>query len=126
WIPDWRATHENVTDTWGVGAAWKLMSDKLEVSADLAYSMYEGKIEFVLPRRYPDLDSDLTSIRLSAKYALKDNLKLGVDYRYEDYTESDWSKGRLGVFTLPTVLGLSDDEQEYGGSLFAAYLRYAF
>jgi hypothetical protein len=126
WIPDWRASHENVTDTVGVGAAWKLMSDKLELSADLAYSVFDGDIDFVLPRSYPGLDSDLTTVRLSARYALRDNLKLGADYRYEDYEESDWSKGRLGVFTLPTVLSLSDNEQEYGGSLFSAYLRYAF
>lgn len=117
---------ENMTRTVGVGINWNAIPDKLDIGADLVYSDYTGKINYDSAADYPDLESSLKSVRLHGTYRMKDNISLKLAYRYEDFSEDDWAKDGIGVATLPTVLGLGADTQDYDVHVIAASVRYDF
>lgn len=123
---DWFMDDENMTRTVGVGINWTAIPDKLDIGADLVYSDYTGKINYDSAANYPDLESSLKSVRLHGTYRMKDNISLKLAYRYEDFSEDDWAKDGIGVATLPTVLGLGADTQDYDVHVIAASVRYDF
>ena len=123
---DWFMDDENMTRTVGVGINWNAIPDKLDIGADLVYSDYTGKINYDSAADYPDLESSLKSVRLHGTYRMKDNISLKLAYRYEDFSEDDWAKDGIGVATLPTVLGLGADTQDYDVHVIAASVRYDF
>ncbi|MDB4516970.1 MtrB/PioB family outer membrane beta-barrel protein, partial [Crocinitomicaceae bacterium] len=123
---DWFMDDENATHTTGVGINWAAIPDKLDIGADLVYLDYTGKINYDNVADYPDLESTLKSVRLHGTYRMKDNISLKLAYRYEDYSEDDWAKDGIGVDTLPTVLGLGADTQDYDAHVIAASIRYDF
>ena len=124
--PDWFLSDEYVTDTVGVGLNWQAIADKLDLGADFVYSKYRGEMKFRDAANLPDLESKLTGVRLHGTYALKENLSVRLDYMYQRYRENDWAIDGIGVATLPSVLGLGAEEQDYNVNVFAATLRYEF
>ena len=123
---DWSMDDENTTRTLGVGINWAAIPDKLDIGADLVYSDFTGKMNYDNATDYPDLESTLKSAGLHGTYRLKDNISLKLAYRYEDYDEDDWAKDGIGVDTLPTVLGLGANTQDYDVHVIAASIRYDF
>jgi MtrB/PioB family decaheme-associated outer membrane protein len=122
--PDWFMNDENTTWTVGAGINWGVIPDKLDIGAELAYSDYTGKIDYDNAADYPDLESTLTSAQLHGTYRLKDNISLKLSYRYEDYSGDDWAKDGIGVASVPTVLGLGNDTQDYDVHVIAVSIRY--
>lgn len=123
---DWFLDDENTSDTVGMGINWSAIPDKLVIGADLVYADYNGEINYASAAAYPDLESNLKSARLHSTWKMKENLSIKLAYRYEDYSEDDWAKDGIDVDTLPTVLGLGDDTQDYDVHAVAISVRYDF
>jgi MtrB/PioB family decaheme-associated outer membrane protein len=124
--PDWFMDDENTTRTVGVGINWAAIPDRLDIGADLVYSDYKGKTNYDNAAGYPDLESTLKSARLHGTYRIRENTSLRLAYWYEDFSEDDWAKDGIGVATLPTVLGLGADTQDYDVHVIAASIRSEF
>ena len=122
--PDWFTDDENTTHTVGVSINWAVIPDKLDIGTDLVYSDYTGKINYDNAPNYPDLESTLKSVRIHGTYKMKENLSVKHSYWYDDYSEDDWAKDGIGVATLPTVLGLGAETQDYDVHVIAASIRY--
>lgn len=124
--PDWFLTNEDVTDTFGVGVTWQAIADKLDVGADVIYSKYTGKLDFRNSEDLPDLKSKLTGVRVHGTYQLQKNLSVRLDYMYQRYRENDWQIDGIAVNTVPSIVGLGAEEQDYNVNVVAATLRYEF
>ncbi len=105
----WAASDDNTTQTVGLSLNWKAVVKKLDLSADLVYSDFSGKIRYPGSSNLPELTSRLTVIGINGVYQLKDNLALRAGYRYENYRESDWANTDLATVA---TLGVTPEKQE--------------
>ena len=121
----WAESDSNLTQTVGLSLTWKAIPKKLDLSADVAYSDFTGKIHYVGTTDLPDLGSRMSSIGIHGTYKLKDQLSLRAGYRYEKYTQSDWAKSGAAS-TLPQLLSLGTAPQNGETSLVTVSLRYDF
>ena len=121
----WIASDSYLTESIGLGAAWKAIPDKLELGLDVAYSEFTGNMDFAGSSSLPEIGSTLSTVNLHGTYQLKDNLSLRVDYRYEDYQENDWTKDGV-VNAMPSLLSLGTAPQNYTTYVAFLSLRYAF
>jgi MtrB/PioB family decaheme-associated outer membrane protein len=120
-VADWFASDTNRTHTVGLNLTRKAVTDKLDVSADLVYADFTGKMRYASGGNLPDLTSTLTALGVQGIYRLKENMSVRVGYRFEKYRESDWSNVNLGTVNS---LGLAPQDQEI--HLIYAALRYTF
>ncbi len=120
----WIAADHNRTETLGLAVSWDALPERLDLSAELAYSEYTGTLEYVGGTALPELGSTLFSLTLASDYRLRENLSLRAHYRYEGYRESDWQDDAT-VNTLPTLLSLGIAPQTYRAQRIYLVLRYA-
>lgn len=120
-VADWVAADTNRTHTVGLNLTRKAVTDKLDISADLVYADFTGKMHYASGGDLPELSSTLTALGVQGIYRLKDNTTLRIGYRFEKYRESDWANVNLGSVSS---LGLTPQDQEI--HLIYAALRYAF
>lgn len=124
WIgvtPNWVETDSNQTDTVGLNLTWKAIAKKLDVGADLVYSEFTGKMHYPGYTDLPDVNATLTALGLHGTYALKENMALRVDYRYEKYEETDWANANPATVL---TLGVAPANQET--HLIFVSVRYTF
>jgi MtrB/PioB family decaheme-associated outer membrane protein len=89
---DWRSSLRTVGDAVGVGARGRV-SDKWELGADLQHSRDRssyGLSGATNPDDLPDVRYTLTSLKLSAKYAMQQDLALRFDLIYDRWRTNDW------------------------------------
>ena len=120
-VADWFASDTNRTHTVGINLTRKAVTDKLDVSADLVYADFTGKMRYASGGDLPDLSSTLTALGVQGIYRLKENMSVRIGYRFEKYRESDWANVNLGTVNS---LGLAPQDQEI--HLIFAALRYTF
>lgn len=120
-VADWFASDTNHTHTVGLNLTRKAVTDKLDVSADLVYADFTGKMRYASGGNLPDLSSTLTALGVQGIYRMNENMTLRLGYRFEKYRESDWANVNLGTVNS---LGLAPQDQEI--HLIYAALRYAF
>jgi MtrB/PioB family decaheme-associated outer membrane protein len=126
--PDWFAENDDKVNTAGVGIGYQLIENRLDVGADYVISRSSGEIHFsgVAPPDFPDLKTDLDSVKLYANYRLKDNMSLHAAYWYESYDTSDWMLDDVDPDTVSNVLGFGEDSPSYDVSVVSLSLRYKF
>jgi predicted porin len=85
----------NLADTFGLGLRAKL-NPKLELGADVSHSKVRDEMELssiagaaVTP--LDNINTKVTSVKLSAKYALERNAGVRVTYIYDRYRTDDWT-----------------------------------
>lgn len=93
--PVWGSDVRNLADTFGFGLRAKL-SRKLELSADLTESKVrdEFSLNSIAGAAVSPLDvinTKVTSLKLSAKYALQRDSGVRVMYSYDRYRTDDWT-----------------------------------
>ena len=91
----WASNVRNLADTFGFGLRAKL-SRKLELSADLTESKVrdEFSLNSIAGAAVSPLDvinTKVTSLKLSAKYALQRDSGVRVMYSYDRYRTDDWT-----------------------------------
>ncbi|MDD4880971.1 MAG: MtrB/PioB family decaheme-associated outer membrane protein [Gallionellaceae bacterium] len=120
-VPLWLEEDANKTNTVGLNFNWKAIPNKLDVGADLVYAKFIGKMQYPGNTDLPELKSTLTALGMHGTYALKENISLRADYRYERYREDDWANA---YDALVQTLGVSPQKQET--HLIYLSMRYHF
>lgn len=129
---DWWANHIDSTDTIGAGASLGMLENKLTVAADYIFSQSSSAIKFnantslAPPKDMPDLTTRRHTARLSGKYRLMKNVKVGAGYTYERYEAFDWATDNFPPAStlLANVLTLTGSQQNYESHLGMVYLTY--
>ena len=108
----------------------RLILDKLDVGADYALLHSTSQIsvdQTTAPASYfPDLKTDLDTVKLYADYRLKDDITLHAAYWYENYDSRDWALDGVVPATLSNVISLGRNSPDYEVHAVMLSLRYRF
>ena len=127
--PDWFSTNDDTIDTFGLGMKHQLIKDTLDIGADYTLSHSTGKVnmETTVPSAdFPDLVSELDTVKIYANYRLKENLSLHTAYWYEHYHSTDWMLDELRPETISKVLSFGQSTPNYTVHSVKASVRYRF
>ncbi len=127
--PDRFAENEDTIDTAGVGVKHQFIPEKLDVGADYVLSQSSGKIRVRTgtPQYFfPELTTDLTSVKLYATYRLATALSLNAAFVHETYKVDDWSIDGVTPSAIPTVLTLGEQTLDYDVNVITVSVRYLF
>ena len=127
--PDWTGKNNDTFSSVGIGVKHQLIKDKLDVGADYVLSRSTGKVnvETGAPNGdFPNLETDLNSVKLYADYRLKENLTLHAAYWYEHYNSKDWMLDGVNPDTIPNVIAFGQDSPDYDVHAVMMSLRYRF
>jgi MtrB/PioB family decaheme-associated outer membrane protein len=127
--PDWFAENEDLIDTAGIGVKHQMIPERLDVGADYVLSQSHGKIRVATgtPQYlFPELATDLTSVKLYATYRLATALSLNAAFVHETYAVDDWSIDGVTPTTVATVLTLGEQTPDYEVNVITVSMRYAF
>ena len=112
----WAADYEDTIDSFGVGLEWQAIPERLKLSLDLAMS--DGSEAVTLSSsspvaQYPDLTSDMLSIRLSATYQYDKQTDIRLTYWHEQLDTDDWALDDLDVNSTPNVILTGEQSPNY-------------
>lgn len=131
--PDWFTEATDTTDSAGLGFKYANIWRRLDVGADYIYSRTKGEIDFTaLPGSlttivpFPDLSTDVHSMKLYVDYHLKKRVKLRFSYLYENYSSDDWSLDGFDPDTLRNVISLGEESPDYHENVFGLSFLYKF
>jgi MtrB/PioB family decaheme-associated outer membrane protein len=127
--PDWSAKNNDTFDSYGIGVKHQLIKDKLDVGADYVLSRSTGKVNVDASAPgadFPDLKTDLDSVKLYSDYHLKENLTLHAAYWYEHYDSKDWMLDGVDPDTIPNVISFGEDSPNYNVHAVMMSVRYRF
>lgn len=128
-VPDWFARNDDTVTSAGIGIAHQLIEDKLDVGADYTAIRSTGKIDVdsgTPDPPFPDLKTDLDSLKLYANYRLREDMTLNAAYWYENYNSKDWHLDGVAPDTIPNVLSFGADSPDYEIHVVTLSLRYKF
>ena len=127
--PDWSAKNVDSFDSYGIGVKHHLIKDKLDVGADYVLSRSTGKVNVdngTPDGDFPDLKTDLDTLKLYADYRMKENLTLHTAYWYEHYDSEDWMVDNVNSDTIPNVISFGENAPSYNVHAVMMSLRYRF
>jgi hypothetical protein len=127
--PDWSAKNNDTFNSVGIGVKHQLIKDKLDVGADYVLSRSTGKVDVQTggpDSKFPDLKSDLDTVKLYADYRLKENMTLHAAYWYEHYNSKDWALDGVNPDTIPNVISFGEEAPDYNQHAVMLSLRYRF
>jgi MtrB/PioB family decaheme-associated outer membrane protein len=94
--PYWQVSMRSASNAVGLGLRSKPAS-KLEISADVQYSSYRDEFKQLATTAGasisspPDITTLITTVKLTARYAIRTNAGIRVDYAYERWHSDDWT-----------------------------------
>ncbi|MDX1345037.1 MAG: MtrB/PioB family decaheme-associated outer membrane protein [Sedimenticolaceae bacterium] len=113
----WTADYEDTIDSFGMGVEWQAIPERLKLSLDLALS--DGSEAVTLSSltppvaQYPDLTSDMLSIRLAATYQYDKQTDIRLTYWHERLDTTDWALDDLDVNSTPNVILTGEQSPNY-------------
>ncbi|MGD8557970.1 MAG: MtrB/PioB family decaheme-associated outer membrane protein [Chromatiales bacterium] len=113
----WSADYDDTIDSFGIGAEWQAIPDRLKLSLDLAMS--DGSEDVSLTNTlspvtpYPELNSDMLSIRLAATYRYDKQTDFRFAYWHEQLDTDDWALDDQDVNSTPNVLLTGEQSPNY-------------
>ena len=128
---DWFVDNEDTVDSLGFGVKWQ-KSPKLDLGADYVYSGSKGETDFSSLNarppvsQFPDLKSDLHSLKLYADYKWQPRTSVKFSYLYEKFDADDWSIDGVNVNSIPEVLLLGEQNPSYEEHLIGVSLITRF
>lgn len=126
---DWTASNDDTFDNMGFGVTHVLIEDKLDIGAEYTRSQSSGKVT-VSPGAsdfaFPNLSTDLDSIKLYANYHLDETLSLRAAYWHESYDSSDWALDGVSADTIPNLLSLGELASSYSNDVVKLSMSYKF
>jgi MtrB/PioB family decaheme-associated outer membrane protein len=128
-VADWFARNDDTVTSAGIGVAHQLIEDKLDVGADYVSIRSTGKIDVdsgTPDPPFPDLKTDLDSLKLYANYRLREDMTLHAAYWYENYNSKDWHLDGVAPDTISNVLSFGADSPDYEIHVITLSLRYKF
>jgi len=127
--PDWFASNDDTIDTFGIGVKHQLIEDKLDVGADYVITRSTGKVSVntgTPAAGFPDLNSDLDSLKLYADYRLQDNMTIHAAYWYEHYSSTDWMLDDVNPDTISNVISFGESSPDYNVNVVMVSVSYLF
>jgi len=130
-IQDWSARNRDTIDTAGVGIKYRA-NEKLDLGADYSASRSTGEISIRdasfagSSRSFPDLTTELDSVRVYGTYQLKPAVALRATYWYERYDSEDWTLDGVTPLTIPNVISLGQRSPTYHVNAVSLSVRYSF
>lgn len=126
-VADWQAEHEDRFDHYGVGLQLRQLRENVDVTFD--YMRSDGTTGIVMMRSgasssFPDLKSELDSLRLNVNYQKSERLGIDFSLRYESFAARDWALDGVEPDTISTILTLGADAYDYDVWVFGASFRY--
>lgn len=129
---DWRADHDDLSNTVGFEVKRKAMDKKLDLTANYVYTKSLTHITFATGSALaagvdaPDLLTERHRLGLTGKYTVNPNLTIGLNYLYENYRTKDFStigiSASSGEVAQSILLSAIDRNYEAQvGMLFAVY-----
>ena len=73
---------------------------------------------------FPDLESELESLRVKVSYQKSDRLDINLSLRYESFQTKDWAIEGVEPDTIRTVLTFGADPYDYSVWVFGVSFRY--
>lgn len=125
--PDWQAAHEDRFDHYGAGLQLTELRENFDLTLD--YTRSDGTtainmLENGTNSQFPDLESELQSLRLNLNYRRSERLGFEFSARYESFTTRDWALDGVEPDTISTILTLGADSYDYDIWVFGASVRY--
>lgn len=100
----WRARLRNTSDSIGVGLRGKPVG-KIEIGADLQFQEDKDKYSLIASTgSLPDVNYKHTVLNLFAKYAVKSNAGVKLQYTYDRWSTDDWAWTARTFFTNGTLV----------------------
>ncbi len=102
--PAWDANLDDTMDTFGLGGKFAGIG-KWDLGLDFTYNKSKGKIDIIdlsgAPTNpYPDLKTELASVKFWTQYNRSKNLAYRFYYWYEDYEADNWALDDLEADSL--------------------------
>jgi MtrB/PioB family decaheme-associated outer membrane protein len=127
--PDWSSDTKDEFDTLVFGFKWPEIFSRVDLNLDYTYAKSSGDIDInVLGARsaFPQLDTELDSLRLYLDYQVRDNLKVRAGYWYEHYSSSDWALDNVFPATVPQLLSLGANAYNYNVNTVLLSVNYSW
>jgi len=125
--PTWRAVHEDRFDHYGAGLQLRQLGERMDLSVDYLHTNGNTMIsmqENGAPSQFPDLESELDSLRLKLGYQKSERLDIDLNLRYESFKTRDWALEGVAADTISTVLTLGANPYDYNVWVFGVSFRY--
>jgi MtrB/PioB family decaheme-associated outer membrane protein len=127
--PDWIGDTQDEFDTVAIGVKWPELFDRFDVNVDYTYAKSAGDVAMNVSNSrstFPQLETELDSLRVYVDYRLREALKLRIGYWYEHFNSSDWSLDRVFPATVPQLLSLGATAHNYNVNTVLLSLNYAW
>ncbi len=128
----WQADFDDTIHTAGIGAKVTGLNNKWDIGADLTYSRATGAIDLSTEdtalnvTQYPDLKTQLGSLKLWTTYRQNKNLSYKVSYWFEDYKADNWALDGLDPDSLTNMLLMGEETLDYRVHVVGASAIYNF
>lgn len=126
---DWSATNRDTFNHFGIGLTHVLIEDLLNIGVNLSRASSTGEIILTSGSSdpaFPDLRTDLDSVKLYADYRMDETMVLQFAYWYEEYDVSDWAIDDVTVDTVSNLLSLGEVASSYSNNVVKLSMRYEF
>ncbi len=127
--PNWSQDEDDTFNTAGIGFKHMLVKDKVDIGADYVLAKSRGKIEvatLVSSSSFPDLKTDLNSLKFYVDWRMNKKLSLNAAIWYEDYDSDDWQLDGVAPDTISNVLTLGETSPSYDLYFLSLSVRYKF
>lgn len=128
-VPDWSGDVQDEFDNLVLGFKWPELFSRVDLSLDYTYAKSSGDIDMNVSgarSAFPQLDTQLNSVRLNLDYQVRDNIKVRAGYWYEHYSSSDWALDNVFPATVPHLLSLGANAYNYNVNTVMLSLNYAW
>jgi len=128
--PDWFADYKDEFKSYSIGMTFKEVGRNVDVKADYSRGVGTSKISVdtgaVTTERFPNLESNLDTFRLSASYKGNERTEWIGEMRYERLQSSDWSLQDVDPDTIPLMLSLGAAPIDYDIFQFGVSFKHYF
>lgn len=127
--PDWTGKNSDNVITAGLGIKRAVMKNKMDIGADYSLSRSRGKVTVTTGSPdppFPDLVTDLGSLKLYAIYRMKENLTVTGTFLNENYTSANWQLEGVDPDTVSNLLALGEQPPSHNINVIMLTLRYKF
>lgn len=125
-VPDWIGKNNDFINTAGIGIKNTAMNNKLDTGIDLVLTRSTGEVVVSNSTPFPDLRTELDSLKLYADYKMKDHMTLSAAIWHERYATDDWTLDGVTETTISNVLSLGETSPDYNVNAITVSMRYKF
>jgi len=127
--PNWAGIDDDDFDTVVLGLLMPKLTEKLKLDADYTFSRSTGETAIAFSNSnqggsFPELKTDLHSLRVTLEYEWRPSTTFKVGYWYEHYSSTDWALQGLEPATVTNLLAMGADPFNYNVNTFLISFVY--